>query len=290
MSLKIGITGASGILGSELKKKIKKNLVIFKGNLTNKTDVYNWVKKNKFKTIYHFAAVVPIKEFNKNKKKSFDVNVTGTKHLVDSILKFQNNKIWFFYSSTSHVYKLNKKNAKIKETDICKPQNHYGLSKRLAEKYLIKKFTENKYKYCIGRIFSFTHKNQQKTFFIPAIIERLLGSKNKNYNKINNANHFRDFLSTKDIINAIVILEREKKVGIFNIGSGIKTHLFDIINYLGAVIKIRVKMNLGSKKTFLIANNNKLKKIGWKKKYNFLTEINGILRYKILKKNRSVQG
>ena len=36
MSLKIGITGASGVLGSELKKRIKKNLSIFKGDITKK--------------------------------------------------------------------------------------------------------------------------------------------------------------------------------------------------------------------------------------------------------------
>ena len=47
MSLKIGITGASGVLGSELQKKIKKNLIIFKGDLTKKKDVYDWIKNNK---------------------------------------------------------------------------------------------------------------------------------------------------------------------------------------------------------------------------------------------------
>ena len=46
MSLKIGITGASGVLGSELQKKIKKNLIIFKGDLTKKKDVHDWVKNN----------------------------------------------------------------------------------------------------------------------------------------------------------------------------------------------------------------------------------------------------
>ena len=48
MSLKIGITGASGVLGSELQKKIKKNLIIFKGDLTKKKDVYHWIKNNQF--------------------------------------------------------------------------------------------------------------------------------------------------------------------------------------------------------------------------------------------------
>ena len=51
MSLKIGITGASGVLGSELRKKIKNNLIIFKGDLTKKKDINRKCGKN-FPNIY----------------------------------------------------------------------------------------------------------------------------------------------------------------------------------------------------------------------------------------------
>ena len=278
MSLKVGITGASGVLGSELKKRIKKNVTIFKGDLTKKQDVYDWVKKNKFKSIYHFAAIVPIKDFNKSIKKSFKVNSGGTKYLVDAILKYQSKKIWFFYSSTSHVYKLNSRPIKTKETDKCAPQSLYGLSKRDAEKYIIKKFSKSNYQYFIARIFSFTHKNQKKTFFVPAIIKKLLKFKNDKINRIENITHYRDFLSTKDIINAIFLLEKKRKVGIFNIGSGQKTSLSSIINYLSHLIGVKTKMDLNTKKTYLISNNSKLKKIGWKQKYSFFKEIDTILK------------
>ena len=211
MSLKIGITGASGVLGSELRKKIKNNLIIFKGDLTKKKDIFDWVKRNNFKSIYHFAAVVPIKEFNNSLKKSFKVNSIGTKYLVDAILKFQSKEIWFFYSSTSHVYKLNNQAIKTKETDKCNPQSLYGSSKRDAEKYIIKQFTKYNYQYLIGRIFSFTHKNQKKTFFVPSLIKKLLKFKKNKINKIDNINHYRDFLTTKDIINAILFLEKKRK-------------------------------------------------------------------------------
>ena len=71
MSLKIGITGSTGVLGSDLKKQIKKNISVFKGDIAKKNDVYDWIKSNKFKSIYHLAAIVPIKEFNRSKKKGF---------------------------------------------------------------------------------------------------------------------------------------------------------------------------------------------------------------------------
>ena len=285
MSLKIGITGASGVLGSELKKRIKKNLSIFKGDITKKKDVYDWVKKHKFKSIFHFAAVVPIKEFNKSLKKSFKVNSIGTKYLADAIIKFQSKKIWFFYSSTSHVYKLNYQSIKTKETDKCNPQSLYGSSKREAEKYIIKKFSKNNYQFLIGRIFSFTHKNQKKTFFVPSLIKKLLKFKKNRINKIDNIDHYRDFLTTKDIINAILFLKTKKKTGIFNIGSGHKLHLVDIINHLNKFTKKNIKIAKNTKRTYLIANVTKLKKSGWKQKYIFFSELTDIFKYKILNKN-----
>ena len=281
MSLKIGITGASGILGSELKKMIKKNLIVFKGDLTKKKDVYDWIKNNEFNSIYHFAAIVPIDEFNKSIKKSFKVNYTGTKYLVDAIIKFQSKKIWFFYSSTSHVYKLHNKNYLSKEIDVCKPQSSYGLSKRLAEKYIIEKFSKYNFSYVIGRIFSFTHKNQKKTFFVPSLIKKLLQFKNNKTNKFDNTNHYRDFLSTQDIINAILMLEKKQKTGIYNIGSGKKTYLPVIINHLNKSVKKKIELNQSIKKTYLIANISKLTKIGWKQKFNFFSELSNIVKHKM---------
>ena len=36
MSFKIGITGSTGVIGSELNKKIKNNVSVFKGDITKK--------------------------------------------------------------------------------------------------------------------------------------------------------------------------------------------------------------------------------------------------------------
>ena len=283
MNLKIGITGSTGVIGSELKKKIKNNISVFKGDITKKKEVDLWVSKNKFKSIYHLAAIVPIKEFNKSKAKSLKVNFLGTKYLVDAIIKYQSKKIWFFYTSTSHVYKLYKKNYKIKESDICRPQNLYGKNKRLAEKYIIRKFSKHKYNYTIARIFSLAHKNQRASYFVPAMIEKLLKSNKEDINKIDNINHCRDFLNSKDTINAILMLVRERKAGIFNIGSGKKISLSRIIYYLNNFFKKKIKIKHKNRTTFLIADNTKLRKIGWKPKYNFFSELTEILKYKTSK-------
>ena len=100
--MQIGITGSIGVLGNNLKKKLKiKNKNTFRGKIENKKDVDNWIKNNDFDAIIHLAAIVPIKIVNKNKNYALKVNYNGCKNLIDSINKLSQKKIWFFYASTS---------------------------------------------------------------------------------------------------------------------------------------------------------------------------------------------
>ena len=77
---------------------------------------------------------------------------------------------------------------KIRENTKCNPQNYYGYTKYLAEKYLLKK----KINVCIGRIFSYSSNSQKQSFFIPSIINKLRSPKN-NIIKVENVNHYKIF-------------------------------------------------------------------------------------------------
>ena len=226
--LNCGITGFKGVLGSEFIKKKKFNFIKFTGDISKKKQVNYWIRSNKFDLIIHFAAIVPTAQVNRNYQKALKVNFNGTKNLVDSIISNKKKIKWFFFSSTSHVYNYSKN--KIKETSIEKPISKYGYTKYVAENYILKKFKKNNIKYCIGRIFSFTHKKQLNDFLIPAIKEKI--KKNFKVLKFKNLNHFRDFISTNDICRAIYFLWKKKYSGIINIGSGKKVYLKNIVYYL----------------------------------------------------------
>ena len=87
-SINIGVTGSSGVLGKHLIYELKNySLKIFKNDISIKKNVYNWVNENDLDAIIHFAAIVPTKDVFNNKKKSYDVNYMGTKHLVDALKK-----------------------------------------------------------------------------------------------------------------------------------------------------------------------------------------------------------
>ena len=105
---KCGITGSKGVLGSEIIKSKKFKFIKFKGDITKKKEVNEWVKSNSFDLMIHLAAIVPVKkviqEYNKAKK----VNYIGTKNLINSIIKYETGLKWFFFASYSHVYNFNK--------------------------------------------------------------------------------------------------------------------------------------------------------------------------------------
>ena len=222
-----GITGATGILGSHIIKKIKFNFVIFKGDITKKKLVDNWIKSNHFDFIIHLAAIVPTRDVEKDYKYAKQVNYNGTKNIVDSVIKHQRKPKNIFFASTSHVYNVRKKFLKIDENQKVEPYSKYGKTKILAENYFIKKLKKEKINYCIGRIFSYTSPKQNRSFLVPGLFYKIKKNKKKIIT-FKGLKHFRDFLSINDITNAIRILCIKKKTGIYNIGSSKKFHLESI--------------------------------------------------------------
>lgn len=252
--IRIGITGASGSLGKIILEKNKKYYIsCFKGDIRKKKLLEKWLKKNKISIIFHLAAIVPIIVVNKNKKKAYDVNFNGTKHLTDLSLKY--NIKWFFFSSTSHVYKPS--NFKLNEKSTISPISYYGKTKLKAEKYIIKKL-DGKIKYCIGRIFSTTNKNQKNNYLVPDLKNKIKKTKKKLVLK--NLNHYRDFISMNDISNIIFALMKKNFNGIVNIGSGNKYYLKDIAKIILKKYKKNAEFVDRFRSTSLVANNSKLKK------------------------------
>ena len=87
MNSRIGLTGSTGSLGKIILKNNKKiNFKCFKGDITNRSHVFDWIRKNNINVVLHLAAIVPIKEVNRNKAKAKKVNLDGTKNVVDAFI------------------------------------------------------------------------------------------------------------------------------------------------------------------------------------------------------------
>ena len=268
--LKCGITGSKGNLGKTFTKNNKIfRLIPFKGDITKKKDIDKWIQANQFDLIIHFAALVPIKKVTKNYKKALKTNYIGTTHLVNSILKYNKKLNWFFFASTSHVYPF--KNTQSKESYSLKPISKYGKTKLLAEKYIIKKFKKTKIVYCIGRIFSI-FDNRGKDFFLKSLVNKI--NTKEDTITLTNMNHYRDFLTTKQISSVIIELFKKRYKGTINIGSGKKTDLKKIARVVADRFKKKLLFK-NNKVTCSVSSNIKLNKMGIKlKKLNISKELN----------------
>ncbi len=271
--LNIGITGSTGVLGKKLillnKKKYK--FFRFSGDITSKREVFNWIQKEKLDCLFHLAALVPTFKVKNDYKYALKVNYNGTKNIVDALNHFKKKKIkWFFFASSSHVYGYSKK--KINESSKLLSSSLYGKTKIKSEKYILKNLRTN-INYCIGRIFSFTDYDQSESFFIPKY-KKLL--KKNNYIKIDNLNQYRDFIHINDLSRCIFYLMNKNYGGVINIASGKKIRLNKIIkiiakNYNKKVFFIR---NKDFSAQSLIADIAKLKKLGFKNKFDIHKIIN----------------
>ncbi len=265
--IKCGITGSKGVLGRRVTQNLPYRFYEYKQDITKKKEFKNWIEKNNFDIFIHLAAKVPARRVHKGYKNSYNINVNGTLNLINFLIKKKNKPKWLFFSSTSHVYSLKQKPGKINEKEIEKPQTKYGKTKFIAEKFLKKRLKQSGIKLCIGRIFSFTDKNQKIPFVIPSITKKIKSSRKKV--TLYELNHYRDFINTKDIVFAIDLLRKRQAEGIYNIGSGKKFNLKIIANLLAKKFNKKIKFVDTKKTTYLISNNNKILKLNWKpRKFN----------------------
>jgi len=107
----------------------------YKGDIIDSKLLEKIFTKHKIKIIIHLAARAGVRPSLTNPKLYFQVNVQGTKNLLEVGKKHQIKQ--FIFASSSSVYG-NQKKTPFKETDKLKPVSPYAKSKLKAEKLCFK--------------------------------------------------------------------------------------------------------------------------------------------------------
>lgn len=264
MIKKLGITGASGVLGQILQQKLRAKGIefsTFDGDIRNKEDIKIWVQNNDWDGVIHLAAIVPTKQVNENPLEAFDVNVSGTLNLLSELQKEcrgekEDKYKWFFYASTSHVYESS--NKPISESSNLKPVSLYGKTKLMAEEIVREAgdMEGSLLNVCVGRIFSFYHKIQKPPFLYPTIMERLQKEDLSKEFFLYGADSIRDFLNAEEVVDIIIKLAQKQSTGIFNIASGIGVKIRDFVQ---AQTDRPLNIKTEGKQDYLVADVRKLK-------------------------------
>lgn len=287
---RILITGGAGFIGSMLISYLKNfkyeifvidNLSFgkmshinipedhfFKADIRDKIKIKTIVNKIKPNFIIHLAAIHFIPYCNEHEYETFATNVEGTMHVLDAAMESKPEKVLF--ASTAAVYSPS--NTAMKETDSIGPTDVYGLSKLTGE-YLCKKFfNETGIDTIVCRFFNAFGPNETNPHVIPSIQQQInAGSR---ILRLGNITPKRDFIHTFDISEALYrLLNYEaKNFEIFNIGSGTEYSVKDIVEVFSRLIKEEIIIEIDQtrvrkvERMHLLADNTKLKLLGWNPK------------------------
>ena len=309
------VTGCTGYLGFhicellELKKipyfgidnfsrSLSKNIINKKKFLKidiNSNKVPYLLKSKKIHTIIHAAAYSFPPESENKKKIYYKNNILKTKKFINNCSKAKIKK--FIFLSSSNVYNFNSKSIKpAKETQKIKPENYYGKTKILIEKYLKKKF-----KTCfVLRLFNIAGYSNKKEFYefkndfrriMPVLNEAIRKKISLKINLVKKNNELvypaRDFVHIQDFLNIILKIIKKNNLGliIMNVGNGKLIYLNKIINTFEKKLLKKVfykkRFHKIGNYNYTLSDNLKLKKI---LNYNFKFNLNDIVKTCIKKK------
>ena len=212
----------------ELKKFKKFNF--FKIDLINQNKLNKIFNKNKFTSVFHFAAQAGVRYSVEYPSKYIESNIRGFFNILEIIRKKNIKK--FFYASSSSVYG-NSNNFPLKESQDLKPTNTYSLTKKFNEDLSEIFLKYYKVRPIALRFFTVYGEWGRPDMFISKAIEAAYKKKKLYIN--NYGNHSRDFTYIKDV-NRILYKLMNHKISIdknvINICSNNPIKIIKIVRYI----------------------------------------------------------
>ena len=238
--------------------------------------------------IIHLAAM-NANECAKNPSDALLVNGLGTLNLVQSVKDSGVKKIIYF--STAHVYG-SPLLGNISEDTLVTPSNHYAITHRIAEDYIIKVGREGKISTTIVRLSNAIgrpiNKHTNCWMLVANDIAKQIVEKNKIY--INSSGkQLRDFIPISNIISAVIfLLESHNSYGeVFNLGSGVSLSILDLAKLLStrakAILDIDVSITTGideiSSDDYFRYKIDRIMSLGYSPTHSLEDEIDNLLMY-----------
>ena len=311
--MNILVTGGAGYIGSHIiellvKKKTNKVIVLdnlstgykflinkkskfFKGDINNKKLINKLINKFNIDTIVHLAASLNVSEAQKNKKKYYKNNITGTNNLLLSCINTTVKNIIF--SSSCSIYGNIK--GSVNERKKPNPQGYYALTKYKGEELIKKYASKFNYNFGILRYFNVagaspsgkigeietSHGHLIKNIAIQSMNKKpKLKIYGNNYNT-KDGTCVRDYIHVTDLadihIKGIKYLKEYKKSFILNCGYGKGYSVLQIANKF-KMMKKNTQINFMKRRPGDIAqiysDTKKFKKLlKWKPRFNNIYKI-----------------
>lgn len=161
--MRVLITGGSGQLGYDIAKLLEENNTMMyvptheEMDITDRDSVMMAFDSFKPDVVFHCAAYTAVDKAEEDKERCYDINVNGTKNIVDASDIYGSKVV---YISTDYVFHGDK-NGIYETSDITDPINYYGYTKYLGEQEVMK--NSNNLVVRISWVFGINGKNFVKT-------------------------------------------------------------------------------------------------------------------------------
>jgi len=230
------VTGGNGYIGSQLMTLLDnavvldnlsmsspKNLfgVIDKqrfvlGDIRNKEDIKKAIKIDKVDSIIHLAALTGADDTIKKRDLTFDINLEGTRNMLEAARKFDIKR--FVFPSSCNVYGRSEEQQLLEESTSFNPVNPYGETKLKGEKLC----REYKEKYGISTValrlstnYGYSPGIRFNLVVNMFVFKALTGQPLTIYG---DGTNWRPFINVQDSAAAFKFFTENNKEGIFNVG------------------------------------------------------------------------
>jgi GDP-4-dehydro-6-deoxy-D-mannose reductase len=256
-------------------EKIKKNLTIFHGDITDFDQLLKTVRKIKPDQIYHLAALSSVGESFSQPLNMIENNFRGTLHLLE-IIRLLDRPIKILVVGSSDMYGIVKpKETPIKEDRPLLPVSPYGVSKAAGDLLAYQYFKSYGVYAIRARSFNHTGPRQRTGFVIPDFASQIAKIEKgllPPVLKAGNLSSQRDLSDVRDVTGAYVSLMKKGKAGeAYNICSQKAYSIEHLLNILRSLSKKRIGVKVDEKRNrpteipLLLGNNSKIRKTtGWK--------------------------
>lgn len=235
--MKLLVTGGAGFIGSHLVERLVElghDVVVIdnllRGNkiplevLSKITFIHGDVRDQKLvellvkdvDVIFHFAAVLGVDVVADQPVETMDVEVIGTRNIVNAARKHKVKKI--LYASTSGIYSHSAivQTALTEEVNV-DPRTSYAMAKRYNEIYLASHYEESGINCIALRFFNVYGERQDNRMVIPRFFEQ--AREGKELTVFGNGLQTRDFTYIVDVIDACIALLQVDGFHIINIAN-----------------------------------------------------------------------
>jgi UDP-glucose 4-epimerase len=234
--MKILITGGAGFIGSNLAKRLVNDgheVVVLDSLLRgNKLEKDTFAKVNFIKgdvrdldlmisaskncdLIFHFAAVLGVDIVADNPVETMDVEVIGTRNMIEAANI--NNVKKIMYASTSGIYGHSAFENVLTEEILVDPRTSYAMAKRYNEIYLASHHQEKGLNVVSLRFFNVYGGNQDNRMVVPLFFEQAIA--NEPITVFGTGKQTRDFTYIDDTVESCIKLMDIQGCHIVNIAN-----------------------------------------------------------------------